>query len=151
MPDSSRRGFRLHLSRMEVDRSGWQHPRPPSDPRLIMLAIGFAYVSFVQTFFARPESSVAAKAYTGPAAIAVALLLVLASALLLRAAFCRSQFSSWGWELLACVGYVGQAAIQFVALVSVNDQWWGTSTVVWTVFWGVGNAIRAGILVRRVW
>lgn len=135
---------------MEVDRDGWRHPRPPADPRLVMLAIGFGYLSFVQTFWVRPESSVSAQAFTSPAAIAVSVLVVVASVLQLRAAFCKRQFSSWGWEIGACIGFTGQAAIQLWALITVNPQWWGTSTFVWTAFWGVGNAIRAGILIWRV-
>lgn len=135
---------------MEVDAAGWKHPRPPADPRLVCLAIGFIYLSFVQTFFVKPDSSVSAQAYTTIAAIAVAGLVIAGSALLLRAAFCRSQFSSWGWEIGSCMCFAGQSIIQFVALVGVNSEWYGTATFVWTIFWGAGNVWRAWILTKRV-
>lgn len=135
---------------MEVDHSGWRHPRPASDPRLVCLSVTLAWVAFAQTFIARPDSTVAARAYSGAAAIGVAVLVLIACGLLLYAAFCRSQWRSWCVEAGASICFSGQAAIQFVALVSVNDQWWATGTLAWTVGWGVGNAWRASILIRRI-
>lgn len=129
----------------------WRHPRPPRDPRLICLAIGLSFVAFAQTFFTAPPTSVAAQAYTTPAAITVAGLVVVSSVLLLSSAFCESQHASWGCEIGACIGYVGQSGIQFIALVTVNPQWWSSSTMDWTIFWGLGNLIRLVRLVRRVW
>lgn len=139
------------LTRMEVDMAGWRHPRPSADPRLVLLSIGFAYTSLVQTFIYRPPETVAARAYTMPTAALVAGLVVLSSAMLLRAAFCRSQYSSWGWEIAACAGFVGQSAIQFLALVSVNPAWWASTTIGWSLFWGAGCLWRAWILIRRLW
>lgn len=139
------------ITRMQVDMGGWRHPRPPADPRLVLLSLGLAYVSFVQVFVYRAPETVAAQAYTSPVALAVAGLVVFSAALQLRAAFCRSQYSSWGWEIAACVGFAGQSAIQFWALTAVNDAWWAATTIAWTAFWGLGNLWRAWILLRRLW
>ena len=148
---SIKRRGRVHLTRMEVDSQGWKHPRPPADPRLVLLSITLAYVAFVQTFILRPPDTVSARAYDYHAAIAVALLVGIGSVLLLRAAFCRSQYSSWGYEAAGCVAFAGQSAIQFWALVSVSDAWWAATTFAWTVGWGIGNAWRAFTLIRRLW
>lgn len=139
------------LNRFQVDNAGWRHPRPPADPRLVFLVVGLAWVSFAQTFIVRPETAVATKAFTEPAAIAVALLVVVSSSLHLYAAFCESQWRSWVIEAGATFGFFGQAMIQLLALRSVNTEWWATSTLAWTLFWGAGNLVRCAILVRRLW
>lgn len=139
------------LSRMEVDNGRWKHPRPPADPRLIFLTIGLAWISFVQTFFVRPPNSVSARAFTDYGAIAVAFLVALCCLMHLHAAFCRSQYSSWGWEAASCTGFAGQSAIQLQALVVVQPDWWASLSFAWSTFWGFGCAVRAFILIRRLW
>lgn len=142
--------YKRALLRMAVDSGNWRHPRPSADPRLLSVALGISYVSFVQTFVFRPAETISAKAYTDPSAIAVAAVVFLSAILLYRAAFCKNQISSWGYEIGACMGFAGQAGIQFWASTEVNDQWWASSTIAWSLFWGIGNVIRAVILIRRV-
>ena len=142
---------RRKLNRRDVDRYGWPHQRPATDPRLICLVIGLSIVLLVQTFITRPATTISAQAFTGPAALAVAVLVWLGSALLIAAAYWRSQYESFMLETASCVCFTGQCAIQFAAAVSVNPQWYGTTTMAWTFFFGLGNAIRSIILIRRWW
>ena len=142
---------RRRLTSNEVNLRGWQHPRPPADPRIVWTVIGLAWVSFAQVFLGAPDTSVTARAYTDPAAVSVAVLVVVSCGLLLTAAFCEKQYTSWGFEIAACLGFTVQSALQFVALVSVNDRWWSAATLAWTVFWGAGNLHRGLTLVWRLW
>lgn len=135
----------------EVDILGWPHPRPPRDPRLVCMHVGLVWVSFVQIISGPPPASVQAQAFDYLATVAFAALMIASSLLVLYAAFCKSQYWSWGVELAGCVGFGFVFALYSVALALTITDAYSSNGFAWALALCVGNSWRAVQLFRRLW
>jgi hypothetical protein len=148
----TRRLHRRHtLQRELVDALPWPHPRPTRDWRLIGVHMALIWTAAGQAVFGPPFGSVQYKGFGWPATIAFGVVLILCCGLYLTAAFCKSQYASFGYELSACVGFTGSMIIYCYVLILTIPQW--ALTYNWSFCAGlaVGNAARAWILIRRLW
>lgn len=144
-----RRAHKLH--RDEVDQLPWPHPRPLMDPRLQALHIAFIYTSIVQIIFGPPPTTVQATSFGYVATVFFSALMIVCCALNLYATYCHSQYNSFGTEMAGTVGFTGVFAIYVFGAVSGITDWWGANIVTLTVALGIGNGIRAWVLIRRLW
>jgi len=147
-----RRLRRQHrLIRDEVDALPWPHPRPAQDPRLAYVHLSLIYVALSNAILGPPSNTVQGRGFGWAATIAFAVPLVLCSVLVLYAAYCRSQYESFGYEMAGCAGFTGTLAIYAVVLILTTPNWALTYNAPFTIALAAGNAARAWVLIRRLW
>jgi hypothetical protein len=139
------------LIRTEVDSLPWPHPRPAADPRLVGLHLAFIWTSTIQMIFGPPPSTVQGLSFSYAATVAFSILLIVCSILVLYAAFCRSQYNSFGFEMAGCVGFTGVFIIYTAAAFISLTDWYATNIAALVVCLFFGNAWRAQKLIRRLW
>lgn len=139
------------LTRAEVDAMPWPHPRPASDIRLVMMHLALLWTAVGQAIFGPPENSVQGRAFGWAATIVFGVLLALCCGLYLAAAYCKSQYESFGFEIAASVGFAGSLAIYGWFLVVSTPNWALTYNASFTLALALGNAIRGYVLIRRMW
>lgn len=144
-------GRRRHFTRVELDSDQWPHPRPASDPRLISIHLGLAWVSVLQIIIGPAPSSVQNKSFETTATVAFAVMAIVSSALVVYAAYCRSQYWSFVTELAGCLGFVLVFFLYTSALATTTVDWWATNSAGWAVPLLAGNMVRAIIIARRFW
>lgn len=142
---------RHKLTRDEVDALPWPHPRPASDPRLVCMHFALIWTALGQAILGPPENSVQGRAFGWPATIAFGVVLTVSCVLYLTAAYCKSQYESFGYEMAATVGFAGILTIYGFMLIISTENWALTYTASFTLALAVGNAIRAWVLIRRLW
>lgn len=147
---------RLHrhhkLQREEVDAMPWPHPRPARDPRLVWLHMSMIWVAGGQAIFGAPGQSVQGKSnFTQPALIVFGVALILCCLCYLYAAYCKSQYTSFGFEMAACIGFAGFLSIYGWYLIHSTPEWWLVYNAPFTIAIAVGNLVRGVILIRRLW
>lgn len=142
---------RHRYSRQQIDTLGWPHPRPSRDPRLLCLNIALAWVSFVQIAAGAAPASVQAQAFSWAATAAFAVLMIVSSGLVLYAAYCKSQYWSWGVELSGCIGFTFVFAIYSLTLANTITDFYSTNSAAWAAALFFGNAWRAAQLAPRIW
>lgn len=142
---------RHRLNQQMVDALGWRHPRPSADPRLVGMQVALSWVAFVQCLGNPAPSSVQAQAFSQVATLAFSALLIVSSALVVYAGFCKSQYWSFGMELAGCIGQSFTFGIYSLALVSTIQDWHSSTGAAWAFGFFGGNIIRAGILAWRLW
>lgn len=143
---------RYRFTRAELNSAQWPHPRPASDPRVLMLHLSLVWTSVVQVWRGPAPTSVQSKADFDTAALwSFAVLAVVSSALVINAAFCRSQYWSFVTEAAGCIGFAVMFALYLWAQSSTNPQWWATNAGGWAAGLLVGNLIRAAVLAGRFW
>jgi hypothetical protein len=142
---------RHRYNREQVDTLGWPHPRPAKDPRLVCTNIALPWVSFVQIIAGPAPSSVQGQAFSFTAVVAFSVLMIVSSALVLYAAYCKSQYWSWGVELAGCIGFAFVFALYSLALVGTITDWYSTTSAAWAIALLAGNGWRAGQLAPRIW
>lgn len=155
----SSRGFRFakrvhrkhKLIRDEVDTLPWPHPRPVSDFRLVAIHASLIWVAVGQAIFGPPAITVQARAFGTAATIVFGIGLTICSLLVLRAAYCRSQYDSFGYEMAGTAGFAGILSIYGVVLALSTPEWALTYNAPFTIALAVGNALRAWVLIRRLW
>lgn len=143
---------RHRYSRADLDVSNWPHPRPARDPRLQHLVLGLSWSAIVQMVFGPSPSAVQTAAQFGLfASISLGALTVAASALLLYAAWCHSQYWSFATELCSCIGFLMVFGIYSVALVTAVSDWYGTTLAGIAITLATGNLRRGVTLAARFW
>jgi hypothetical protein len=148
----ARRLRRKHrLIRDEVDALPWPHPRPAGDPRLVYVHISLIYVALGNAILGPPANTVQGRGFGWAATIAFAVPLVLCSMLVIYAAYCKSQYESFGYEMAGCAGFAGTLAIYGVVLILTTPNWALTYNAPFTIALAAGNAARAWVLIRRLW
>lgn len=151
-PRSAKRLRRHHrLTRDGVDKLPWPHPRPSRDPRLVCLHIAFVWTSTVQIIFGPPPITVQGAAFGYAATVAFSALLILCCGLNLYAAFCKSQYESFGVEMAGTFGFTGVFVIYTAGVVVGVADWWGTNVAALAAALTIGNGWRCGVLARRLW
>lgn len=145
---------RRHIvNREEVDQYGWVHPRPVSDPRLLWIHLGMVWVAAGQALFGAPDNTIQYKAFGTAATLIWGLVLCTICGLYFVSWRVKSQYESWGFEMAACLGMAGALGIYAYYLFDTL----GTTGALlgynfpFTVCLAIGNAIRGGTLVRRLW
>lgn len=141
---------RRHYTRAELDVPNWPHPRPSRDSRLICLHIALTWSSLLQTWLGPAPASAQGQSFGVAALAAFAMLLIVSTALMTYAAFCRSQYWSFGTECAGCVGYAAVFVIYGAALMMTQDQWFRTTPGWFAPLLAIGYGIRATILGRRI-
>jgi hypothetical protein len=139
------------LIRDEVDALPWPHPRPAGDPRLVYVHISLIYVALGNAILGPPANTVQGRGFGWAATIAFAVPLVLCSVLVIYAAYCKSQYESFGYEMAGCAGFAGTLAIYAVVLIMTTPNWALTYNAPFTIALAAGNAARAWVLIRRLW
>jgi cation transport ATPase len=153
---SAERGLRRlrrrhRLIRDEVDAMRWPHPRPAADERIVCLNLCFIWVAVVQAVYGPPPNSVQGATFDHVTTIAFSVLMIVCSCLVLYAAWCKSQYVSFGIEMAGTVGFSGVFAIYtFAAVVGITD-WFATQTAAFATGLFLGNLLRAQKLIRRLW
>jgi hypothetical protein len=148
----TRRLHRRHkLQRDIVDSLPWPHPRPAADPRIVGLNTAFIWTSIVQIVFGPPPTSVQNVAFGYEATILFSVLMILCSAMTVYAAYCKSQYVSFGVEMTAAVGFTGVFAIYAWGAVGGLHGWWATNVAPLAFCLFVGNLVRGVKLIRRLW
>lgn len=143
---------RRHQEQRErVDSLPWPHPRPASDPRLVWLHLAMVYTAVAQAVLGPPENTVTGRAFGWAATIVFGILLVICTGVYLFAAYCKSQYESFGFEMAACVGFAGSLSIYAYMLSISTPNWALTYNWSFCVALSMGNAIRAYVLIRRLW
>lgn len=142
---------RHRYSRKQIDLLGWPHPRPPRDRRILCLNVGLVWVSVVQILAGPAPSSVQAQAFNYPATAAFAVLMITSSALVLAAAYVKSQYWSWGIELAGCVGFTFVFALYAVALALTITDAYSSNSLAFALALCLGNGWRAAQLFPRLW
>jgi hypothetical protein len=142
---------RHRLTREAVDALPWPHPRPARDWRLVGIHLALIWTAVGQAALGPPENSVQWRGFGWPATIVFGVVLTFCCVLYLMAAFCKSQYESFGYEAGATVGFAGTLGIYGFMLVATTPNWALTYNWSFTVGLAVGNAIRGWILVRRLW
>lgn len=139
------------IDREQVDALPWPHPRPCRDERLVALHIAFIWTSAVQVVFGPPPVTVQATSFGYSATVAFSGLMIVCSILNLYAAYCRSQYNSFGLEMAGTAGFAGVFAIYSAAVIADVADWWGTNTAALAAAIAVGNGLRCIKLIRRLW
>lgn len=148
-----RRIHRRHtLNRERVDSLPWPHPRPARDPRLVWIHMSLIWVAGGQAIFGAPADSVQGRSGFTPAALVVFGGGLIACCLCyLYAAYCKSQYTSFGFEAAACAGFAGFLIIYCWYLIHSTPQWWLIYNAPFTIGLAIGNLIRARTLIWRLW
>lgn len=152
-PGHAARGLhRRHtLQRDVVDSLPWPHPRPAADPRIVGLNVAFIWTSVVQIIFGPPETSVQNTSFGYEATVAFSVLMILCSLMTIYAAYCKSQYISFGVEMASAIGFTGVFAIYAAGAVGGLHGWWATNVGPLAFCLFVGNLIRGVKLIRRLW
>lgn len=129
----------------------WPHPRPSRDPRLVWMHVALMFTALGQAILGPPPGTVTGRAFGWAATICFGILLTICVCLYLTAAYCKSQYESFGFEMAACIGFSGSLTIYAVVLALSTPNW--ALTYNWSFCAGlaVGNAIRAYVLIKRLW
>lgn len=129
----------------------WPHPRPLRDPRLLWLHGCFIWTSMIQIIFGPPPITMQSTTFGYAATLAFSLLMILCCVMNIYAAFCKSQYNSFGVEMAGTAGFTGVFAIYSVGLIVGLTDWWGTNTAALAIALFIGNAWRCQKLIRRLW
>lgn len=139
------------LQRDEVDALPWPHPRPSRDARLVWMHLALIWTAGGQAILGPPANSVQGRTFGWAATIVFGAALIFFCALYLFAAYCKSQYESFGYEMAATVGFAGALIIYGVMLAASTPSWALTYNWSFTVGLAIGNSIRAYVLIKRLW
>lgn len=129
----------------------WPHPRPSRDERLIGLNVAFIWTSIVQMIKGPPPTSVQAISFGYAATVVFSVLMMICALLSIYAAYCKSQYNSFGVEAAACVGYTGVFAIYTMGAILGLHEWYGTTVAPLAICLFLGYGLRGLKLIRRLW
>lgn len=115
------------------------------------LHAGLMWVSVIQIIAGPAPTTVQAQAFNYLATAAFATLMISSSALVLYAAYCKSQYWSWGVELAGCIGFAFVFALYSWALAHVITDVYSSNSFAWALALFIGNGWRAVQLFRRLW
>lgn len=149
-PAGKQRRWAAHTRRQAlIDRLGWPHQRPARDIRLVLIHISMMWVACGQAIFGPPDNSAQSRAgFDTLSLILFGVLLSAACVLYLIAAFCKSQYDSFGYEAAACFGFAGFLSAYAATLIVNTPYWWLTYNAPFTLALAVGNAVRFYIVIR---
>lgn len=139
------------MQTLDAELQNWKHPRPARDPRLVCFHLGMIWAAFVQVVAGPPPATVQAQAFSYEATAAFSALMVVCSILVIVAAYCKSQYASFGIELAGCTGFTFVFGLYTLALVSSIADWYASTGAGWALAFFAGNALRAGTLAWRLW
>lgn len=139
------------LNKETVDSMPWPHPRPASDPRLVGIHLALIWTASGSAILGPPENTVQGRAFGWAATIVFGIAMVLFCGMYLFAAYCKSQYESFGYEMAACIGFAGSLSIYAYLLMISTPNWALTYNWPVTIGLALGNAIRAWVLIRRFW
>lgn len=147
----SRRIHRRHtLQRELVDALPWPHPRPAADPRIVGLHIALIWTSIIQIIIGPPPTSVQNVSFGYTVTVFFSVLMALCSGMALYAAYCKSQYVSFGVEMAATIGFAGVFVLYVIGAFALPN-WYATNVAPLAICLFVGNLIRAVKLIRRLW
>lgn len=142
---------RHRINREEVDSVGWPHPRPARDPRLVCLHLAFIWTSTIQIIKGPPPTSVQNISFGYPATVVFSVLLIICCLMVLYAAYCKSQYVSFGVEMAGCLGFTGVFAIYAAGAIVGINEWYATNVAALAIMLFLGNTWRGVKLARRIW
>lgn len=109
------------------------------------------YTALAQSIAGPPENTITGQSFGWAATVAFGALLTICVGLYLTAAYCKSQYESFGYETAACVGFAGSLSIYAVMLTLGTPNWSLTYNWSFCVGLAFGNAIRAFVIIKRFW
>lgn len=138
------------LNKVGVDALPWPHPRPARDERIVGLNIALIWTSIVQIIIGPPPSTVQNVSFGYVATVCFSALMIICGLLVLYAAYCKSQYVSFGFEMAGTLGFAGVFAIYSAGTFGLN-HWYATNVAPLAICLFVGNLLRSVKLIRRLW
>lgn len=128
----------------------WPHPRPARDERIVGLNIALIWTSVIQIIVGPPPTSVQSVSFGYGVTVLFSVLMIICGGLVLYAAYCKSQYISFGMEMAGTVGFAGVFAIYTAGAFGLT-HWYATNVAPLAVCLFAGNLLRGVKLIRRLW